>query len=87
MLHRFIFFTFFIFDGMTSTHAEEIYLKNGDRISGKIIKETAIEIIIETQAMGIISVAKGFIEQEEVEREVAGKDSGVKWERKISLGV
>jgi len=61
MLHNFILFTFFIFLNMTNVYAGEIHLKNGDRISGKIIEETATATIIETQAMGKVSIDNSFI--------------------------
>jgi len=60
MLRQLIFLIFFIYVGITNTHGEEIHLKNGDRISGKIIEETTVKTIIETQAMGIISVDRDF---------------------------
>ncbi len=44
----------FIFLLFCSSHlnAAEIYLNNGDKITGDIIEEISTNIIIETQAMG-----------------------------------
>jgi len=87
MLCRFIFFTFFIFISIGNVYAEEIYLKNGDRISGKIIEETETATIIETQAMGKISIDNHFIQIEEEVKELSDKEeSDVQWQRKISIG-
>jgi len=87
MLGRFIFFTFFIFISIGSIYADEIYLKNGDRISGKIIEETETTMIIETQAMGKISIDTDFVRKEKnAEAEIVQKESDVQWQRKIAVG-
>ena len=82
MAHKFIFLTFFIFISTANIHAAEIHLKNGDRISGKIIEETASEMIIETRAMGKISIDRNFIKEEkEVKVEAVKKEGDVQWRR------
>jgi len=87
MLFRFIFFTFFIFISMEGIYAEEIYLKNGDRISGKIIEETATTMIIETQAMGKIFIDTDFVKKEENAKvEIVQEESDIQWQRKITVG-
>jgi hypothetical protein len=42
--------------------ADEVYLRNGDRISGKIIEEIEASITLETKAIGLISIGKEFVE-------------------------
>jgi putative salt-induced outer membrane protein YdiY len=72
-------------------YADEVYLKNKDRISGKIVEENAENIVIETEAMGSVSVKKGFVEKVFLDEEV--KDAKEKeerslilWERELSIG-
>jgi len=69
-------------------YADEIYLKNKDRVSGKIIKEDNGVVVIETQAMGLLSIKKEFVERisaDEIIRPVEEKED-VLWEREFSLG-
>jgi len=87
MILKILFFIFFIFFSFGDIFAEEIHFKNGDKISGKIIKETDNKLIIETKAMGIISIEKDFIKQEEKKQmnKVKGENKS-QWQRKASLG-
>jgi putative salt-induced outer membrane protein YdiY len=55
----FVFLFFFI---QSSLFADEIYLKNGDRISGNINSETEEGIIVETEAIGSITINRAFVE-------------------------
>lgn len=70
--------------------ADEIYLKNKDRVTGKIIEEDEHTLVIETQALGLVSVKKEFIEKvsldEEIEVVETQDDGPLLWERRISLG-
>jgi len=50
--------------------ADEVHLRNGDRISGMIVEEGEEGITIETEATGLISIGKKF-----VERIVTGDDN------------
>jgi len=68
--------------GVHSAFAEEVYLDNGDRISGEIVEETETSIVIETQAMGRISVDKNFVKKEKKIR----AEGTPQWQRKISIG-
>lgn len=43
--------------------ADQITLKNGDRLSGKIIKQDAEKIILQTELAGIITISKANIEK------------------------
>ena len=87
MIHKFILVSFFIVVSVPNIFAGEIYLKNGDRISGKIIQKTETETIIETQAMGKIVIKNSFIQKEkEVKTEAKKDNNGKKWEKKITIG-
>lgn len=66
--------------------AEEIYLNNGDRISGQIIQETENTMIIETQAMGTISIDKNFVMKEEAPKNKILEEKSIQWQRKASVG-
>ena len=70
--------------------AEEIYLKNKDRVTGEIIEEDDESVSLNTEAMGVISVKKDMIErivraEEEIpqEKEVAKEAA---WEGSVSAG-
>jgi putative salt-induced outer membrane protein YdiY len=47
----------------TCLHADEIYLKNGDKISGVIQSSDLESTTIQTEAMGAVLVRKDFIER------------------------
>lgn len=81
---------FLLLPGQDSLYADEIYLKNGDRISGKVIKKNKNAISIKSQAMGLVSIERGFIE-----RIIADKKAGFAkpkeeepklWQGEASLG-
>lgn len=71
-------------------HADEVYLKNKDRITGKIIKEDEQVLVIETEAMGSISVKKELVERvsfdEKIEVVEKEQKQPITWDREISLG-
>ncbi|MDD3296512.1 MAG: DUF481 domain-containing protein [Candidatus Omnitrophica bacterium] len=81
-----------------SAYTGEIHLKNGDRISGKIIREDASIAVIDTNAAGRLHIEKKFIEKIEPDKkkEVASKneakgeegksEKACLWEGKFSLG-
>lgn len=75
--------------------ADEVYLKNKDRLSGKVIEENEEVIIIETEALGNISIKREFIEKvsvdekkEIVKAEIVKTEEGKTklWEKRIALG-
>lgn len=84
----------------TNVSAGEIYLKNGDRITGEIVEETEESVTINTEAIGEVSVKKDFVErivraeaEESVEKiveaeviEEAKEDVEVIWQRQITAG-
>lgn len=43
-------------------YADEVHLKNSDRITGKIVEESDTAVSIETEAMGVVSVQKECID-------------------------
>jgi hypothetical protein len=43
--------------------AGEVHLRNGDRISGKVIEENEEGVTIEADAIGTISIGKEFVER------------------------
>lgn len=53
----------FIFSSALHTAASELTLKNGDRLSGKIVEELEGSIVLETEYAGKITIAKAFIEK------------------------
>ena len=71
--------------------ADEVYLKNNDKISGKIIKEDADSVTIDTEAMGEVSINKEFVDSITSPDKAANKDkeqieSGILWQRELSAG-
>lgn len=43
--------------------ADEIFLSNGDRISGEIIEATDLHVMVQTEAMGVVTLDRSFIEE------------------------
>lgn len=64
-------------------YADEILLKNQDRISGRIIQDSSEVVIIETEAMGQVEVKKAFVET--IQTEVEQKKVVVEEEKKPKL--
>ena len=78
---------FFILCGSLNVFAEEIFLNNGDRITGQIIEETEESITIDTEALGTLTIEKTFLEKEEVVPEPAEEaPEESPWKRKFSVG-
>ena len=71
-------------------YADEVYLKNGDRISGKIIEEQRDSVTIETEAIGPITINKKFVERivasGKIEETRVREEKDNLWQRKISMG-
>jgi len=71
-------------------YADEIYLKNGDRISGKIIEEQGDSVAIDTEAVGSITINKRFVDRivvsEEIKKASVREEKDKLWHRKISVG-
>lgn len=43
------------------SHAAEVYLLNGDRVSGQIVSRSAERVVIDTQTMGEVSIKGEFV--------------------------
>ncbi|MFH1239296.1 MAG: DUF481 domain-containing protein, partial [bacterium] len=78
----------------SASSAEIIYLKNGDRISGRIVEESKDNIAIESEATGLISINRGFIKQvvtdklakEPPVKEPVKKKGEAIWKKDLSVG-
>jgi len=77
----------FCFAGVSQ--AEEVVLKNGDKVTGAIVTETESEIVMDTLAMGKITIDKKFIQGAEAKGQTVDtteEESSVEWTRKASIG-
>lgn len=72
------------------TYADEVYLKNDDRISGEIIKDREDSITIDSEAMGPITINRKYIKHiitNGQAKEAKPEEQKKKlWQRKVSLG-
>lgn len=76
---------FFIFQ--IYVYAEEIHLKNGDRVSGEIIEQSDENLSVKTDAMGTILIKRDFVEYiGGVDKEILVKAEEKLWQREASLG-
>ena len=48
----------------TCASADEIFLTNGDRISGEVIEATDLTITVRTEALGTVTVDRAFVHEE-----------------------
>ena len=73
-----------------NAYPEQIILKNGDRLTGEIIEENNNSVSIKTEAMGVVSIGRDFIDRivdPGVKLvEPSGRVEEVIWEKKISVG-
>lgn len=73
-----------------NAQAEEIYLKNGDRLTGDVIKEDKDSITIKTEAMGEITISRDSLKRisdsGEETLEIKEDVKEVAWQREISFG-
>lgn len=73
-----------------NSYADEIRLKNADRITGEIVKEDSETVIIKTEAMGSIPIKRAFIQQIISDKKpvlAQTKETTPKlWQRETSLG-
>jgi len=76
---------FFVFQA--SVFAEEIHLKNGDRLSGEIIEQTYENISLKTDAIGTILIKRDLIDYiGSVKKETVTQVEEKLWQREVSLG-
>lgn len=70
--------------------ADEIYLKNGDRVSGDINSETEESIIIETELIGTITINRAFVDNivrsGEIEETPFEPEEDKLWQSEIAVG-
>ncbi|MGD9015608.1 MAG: DUF481 domain-containing protein [Candidatus Omnitrophota bacterium] len=70
--------------------ADEVYLKNGDRITGNITSETEESISIETEAIGLVTINREFLDHivmtDEIQEVVPELKPDSLWQRKLSIG-
>lgn len=62
LLNKFIPTILTIFVSFSISSAGEIVLKNGDRITGRILKQENNELSVETEAMGVVKIKLSMIE-------------------------
>ncbi len=76
-------------------HAEEIILKNGDRITGAILSDSASVLIVQSEALGTLTVDRVFVQspayaqqdfQSAQQLDEGQKKDIVEWARKVSVG-
>ena len=79
------------FTGFLATvYADEIYLKNGDKISGQIAQEEQDSLSVETEAMGLIAVKRDLIghivrAQKSLQKDI-NDPTDITWKREVALG-
>ena len=78
--------------------AEEVLLKNGDRITGTIVSDNASVLKIQSDALGMLSIDRAFVQSPAyIQRKVSDEDRqeaaeennkrrAAEWLRKLSLG-
>ncbi|MFC1667436.1 YdiY family protein [Candidatus Omnitrophota bacterium] len=83
----------FLFCQQHDLFADEVYLKNGDRLSGKVIEDSKEAVAIETEALGKLRLEKRFVERvvrdEKIKHLKADKEDEDKkalWKREIAIG-
>ncbi len=86
LLITIVFFTGFL----ATVYADEIYLKNGDKISGQITQEEQDSLSVETEAMGSIVVKRDLIghivRAEDGLRKDINDPTDIIWKREVALG-
>jgi len=73
-------------------HADEIHLKNGDKITGSIINDTSSEIRIETDAMGTIAISREYVKEVLTDEDIAFKkvkdsQESKRFKQSVSVGI
>lgn len=85
----FVFLSLFLFL-QSYLLADEIYLKNGDKITGNITGETESSISVETEAIGVVTVNRTFVSRivriGEIKEAISDPEEEKLWQREISMG-
>ncbi|MFT7538839.1 MAG: putative salt-induced outer membrane protein YdiY [Lysobacterales bacterium] len=74
--------------------ADEVYLKNGDKVTGSLNRESATELVIDTEALGVITIGRNFVDKHVTNEELAmakvkeaAAKKDVEWTREVSVGI
>ena len=71
MLHRFNLFTILAILGLSSlSFADQITLKNGDRLTGTVVKSDGKTLVLHTDAAGDVTLQFGAIQEIKTEQEL-----------------
>ncbi len=80
----------FLIAGIVFAFGDEIYLNNGDKVTGDILDASAGKITLTTEAMGTITIDRVFVEKIMTDREILAakqKEKAKKlWSSEIALG-
>lgn len=84
--------TVFLLLAVSTARAGVVNLKNGDKITGKIIEETNEDITIESEVLGTFMIEREYIkdymtDSQMATKQVAEKEEAQKWKRKVSVGL
>ncbi len=91
----FLLILFFCLNGYFQTWADEVYLKNGDKVTGKILQNDADRLIIKTDALGTLTIAKQYVDKsltdEEkqlatLQQQMQEEKVAQRWVKKVSMG-
>jgi len=87
---RFLIIIVFFTGFLATVYADEIYLKNGDKISGQIAQEEQDSLSVETEAMGLIAVKRDLIghivrAQKSLQKDI-NDPTDITWKREVALG-
>ena len=87
---RFLIIIVFFTGFLATVYADEIYLKNGDKISGQIAQEQQDSLSVETEAMGLIAVKRDLIghivrAQKSLQKDI-NDPTDITWKREVALG-
>ena len=73
-----------------NSFADTVYLKNGDKISGKVLKDLEDSVEIESEAIGSVSIKREFIEKivsdEEIKKAEIREEKERLWKKEVSIG-
>ncbi|NQU73825.1 MAG: DUF481 domain-containing protein [Candidatus Omnitrophica bacterium] len=69
--------------------ADEVFFKNGDKVTGKIVRQDKQVVVIQSDAIGMISVKRDAVKEiitEETKAAKVKEERPKLWERKIQVG-
>jgi putative salt-induced outer membrane protein YdiY len=85
---------FLILASVSWANAMEIYLNNGDKISGVVVREDDRTLVLKTMAADEVTISKAFIDRQKTYPEeyatktasAATSPADVEWKKHVSLG-